>query len=168
MDRKSVVLVGFMGTGKSTVGSVLSKRLGFELIDIDVLIEKKAGKSITDIFNHDGEKHFRDIEEEVIREIAGMGKAVIITGGGAVLRKNNIENLRKCGKIVCLTATSSEIYRRVKAETHRPLLQVDDPVKKIEELLSAREKFYAEADIFIDTTNLTTEAVAEEVIKALS
>ncbi|MBI5376092.1 MAG: shikimate kinase [Candidatus Schekmanbacteria bacterium] len=168
MYKKSVVLVGFMGTGKSTVGSVLSKRLGFELIDIDALIEKKTGKSITDIFTRDGEKHFRDIEEEVIREIAGMEKAVIITGGGAVLRKNNIENLRKCGKIVCLTATPSEIYRRVKAETHRPLLQVDDPVKKIEELLSAREKFYAEADVFVDTTGLTTDEVAEEVIKKLT
>ncbi|RMF92462.1 MAG: shikimate kinase [Candidatus Schekmanbacteria bacterium] len=164
----SIVLTGFMGTGKSAVGKVLAEKLSFKIIDTDAMIEEKAGTSISEIFRTKGEAVFREYEEKVIEEIAGSRNSVVITGGGAVIKEKNIENLRKCGKIVCLKATPEEIYNRVKYETHRPLLQVENPIDRIKELLNAREEFYKKADFSIDTTGLKIEEVADKVIETLN
>ncbi len=161
---KSIVLTGFMGTGKSCVGIVLAKKLSFKFIDTDAMIEKKAGVKISEIFEKQGESSFRDLESEVIRDVSNAEDCVVVTGGGAIIRDENIQNLKKCGIVVCLTATADEIYNRVKDETHRPLLQVPDPVAKIKELLEARKDFYAKADEFIDTSGLTVDEVADKIV----
>lgn len=161
---ESIILTGFMGTGKSAVGKALAEKLSFRLIDTDAMIEERAGTSINKLFEKKGENFFRDLETEVIRDIAGTKNAIVITGGGAVIREINIENLRKCGTIVCLTATPDEIYKRIKDETHRPLLRVDDPVGKIKKLLEIRKEFYERSDNFVDTTELSVVEVADRII----
>src|SRR3972149_7672422 len=115
METKSnIVLVGFMGTGKSVVGKKLAKVLKRELVDTDKLIEKKAGKPIPDIFSENGEPYFRELESKVIEDISKKEKCIIITGGGVVLREENITNLKKNGVIICLNASPKIIYERVK------------------------------------------------------
>jgi len=164
---KNIVLVGFMGTGKTEVGKILSKKLGYALIDADTEIEKKQNTTITEIFRQQGEPAFRDIEAEVIKQLSGLKKNVISTGGGAVLRQENIDNLRANGVIVCLSATPETILQRTSVNNDRPLLQTENPLQKIKELLEYRRPYYEKADIMIDTENKSPLEVAEEIIKAV-
>ncbi|NTU42483.1 MAG: shikimate kinase [Nitrospirales bacterium] len=161
---RNIVLTGFMGTGKTEVGRMLAERLGFALIDADSEIEREQGIAITEIFQRSGEAGFRDIEADVIRRLSERGRTVISTGGGAVLRQENMDNLRKKGVIVCLTASAETIYNRICTDTGRPLLQVEDPKAKIRELLDFRKPFYEKADIMIDTEGKTPHEVTEEII----
>ena len=163
--KNNIILLGFMGTGKSVVGKKLSRILKRELVDTDKLIEKKAGKSIPEIFSEDGEEHFRDLESEVAKEVSKNKNCVIITGGGIVLREDNIRTLRKNGILICLEASPEAIYERVKRDKYRPLLQVENPLQKIKDMLEYRKIFYDEADYFIDTSELTINEVVDEVIK---
>ena len=164
---KNIVLVGFMGTGKTEVGRILSKKLGYALIDADTEIEKRQNMAITEIFRQQGEPAFRDIEADVIKQLSGMKKNVISTGGGAVLRQENIDNLRANGVIVCLSATPETILQRTSVNNDRPLLQTENPLQKIKELLEYRRPYYEKADIMIDTENKSPLEVAEEIIKAV-
>lgn len=164
---KNIILTGFMGAGKSAVGKKLAERLSMEIIDTDDVIEQESGMKISDIFSQFGEDHFRKLEKMVVEEISTFNNHVIITGGGVVVNKENIENLRKNGIIVYLHTTPEVIYERVKSETHRPLLQAKDPMKKIKELLDYRAQFYANNDIEVDTSNLSVDEVVEEIIKHL-
>jgi len=164
---KNIVLVGFMGTGKTEVGRILSKKLGYALIDADTEIEKKQNTTITEIFRQQGEPAFRDIEAEVIKQLSGLKKNVISTGGGAVLRQENIDNLRANGVLVCLSATPETILQRTSANNDRPLLQTENPLQKIKELLAYRKPYYEKADIMIDTENKNPLEIAEEIIKAV-
>ena len=164
---KNIVLVGFMGTGKTEVGRILSKKLGYALIDADTEIEKKQNTTITEIFRQQGEPAFRDIEAEVIKQLSGLKKNVISTGGGAVLRQENIDNLRANGVLVCLSATPETILQRTSANNDRPLLQTENPLQKIKELLACRKPYYEKADIMIDTENKNPLEIAEEIIKAV-
>jgi len=164
---KNIVLVGFMGTGKTEVGKILSKKLGYALIDADTEIEKRQNMAITEIFRQQGEPAFRDIEADVIKQLSGMKKNVISTGGGAVLRQENIDNLRANGVIVCLSATPETILQRTSVNNDRPLLQTENPLQKIKELLEYRRPYYEKADIMIDTENKSPLEVAEEIIKAV-
>ena len=164
---KNIVLVGFMGTGKTEVGKILSKKLGYALIDADTEIEKRQNMAITEIFRQQGEPAFRDIEAEVIKQLSGLKKNVISTGGGAVLRQENIDNLRANGVIVCLSATPETILQRTSVNNDRPLLQTENPLQKIKELLEYRRPYYEKADIMIDTENKSPLEVAEEIIKAV-
>ncbi|MCG6552751.1 MAG: shikimate kinase [Candidatus Magnetominusculus sp. LBB02] len=163
---KNIVLTGFMGTGKTTIGRVLAKSLGRVLIDLDAEIEKKMGMKITDIFAEMGEAAFRDMETEMARTISTLSNAVISTGGGIVLRKENIELLRTNGIVVNLTAEPDVLYARLASATDRPLLNVADPLAKIRELLQFRRPFYQNADIVIDTGDKTPIIVAEEIIQS--
>jgi len=167
MDSKknNIILVGFMGTGKSVVGKKLSGILKRVLVDTDKLIEEKAGKPIPEIFSEDGEEHFRDLESEVAKEVSKKKNCVIITGGGIVLREDNILTLRKNGILICLEASPEAIYERVRNDKYRPLLQVENPLQKIKDMLEYRKIFYDEADYFIDTSELTINEVVDEVIK---
>ncbi|MFA5352863.1 MAG: shikimate kinase [Thermodesulfovibrionales bacterium] len=161
---RNIVLTGFMGTGKTEVGKILAVRLGYSLIDADSEIEREQGVTITEIFQRSGEAGFRDIEADVIRRLSERERTVISTGGGAVLRQENMDNLRKKGVIVCLTASAEAIYNRICTDTGRPLLQVEDPKAKISELLAFRKPFYEKADIMIDTEGKTPGEVAEEIM----
>jgi len=165
IGMKNIVLTGFMGTGKSEVSKELSKILGWTVIDIDAEIEKSQGMKITDIFKQFGEPKFRDIETEMIKSFSKNKNVIISTGGGAVLRQENLEALRENGVIICLAATPETILKRISNNNDRPLLQVEDPLKKIKELLEFRMPYYEKADIMIDTENKTPLKLAEEIIE---
>ena len=162
---KNIVLTGFMGTGKTEVGRELARLLGFSLVDADEEIVKAEGMPINGIFAQKGEPYFRDVETRIIRELSKKHNAVISTGGGAVLREENMIALRDSGVIVLLTARPETILERTKSDSSRPLLRVDHPLDKINELLRARMPFYLKADIIIDTEGKTPLRIAEEIIK---
>jgi len=123
MSQPNIILTGFMGTGKSTVGRLLAKKTGYRFVDTDTLIEQQTGKTITEIFTTQGEKAFRHLETELVKKLAKKGGQVIATGGGLVLNPDNVKELSRTGKIFCLTATADEILQRVKQqENTRPLL----------------------------------------------
>lgn len=167
--KTSIALIGFMGTGKTAVGKLLAARMGKEFIELDSLIEQKAGKSIPEIFQQDGEIGFRELEIEVTKEISGKKKAVIACGGGIVLNKINIDRLRKECTIICLMTSPRIILKRTSDDKNeRPLLTVTDRASQIKELLRFRQPFYERsADIKINTSKLNTDAVAEQIIKKL-
>ncbi len=164
---KNIVLTGFMGAGKSSVGRRLAERLGMGIVDTDEIIEQETEMKISDIFAELGEEHFREVEAVVVEGVSELDGHVIITGGGVVLDKGNIENLRKNGVIIYLHAEPKTIYNRVKDETHRPLLQVENPMEKIKELLEQRAPHYADHDLMVDTSKLTVEEVAERIIQKI-
>ena len=167
--KTSIALIGFMGTGKTAVGKVLAQKLDKNFIELDGMIEKKAGKPIPEIFQQDSEVVFRELEIEVTREVADREKAVIACGGGLVLNKINIDRLRKECIIVYLTASPGVILERTSGDTgERPLLAVSDRVRQIKELLRFRQPFYERAaDIKINTSRLSTDTVAERIIERL-
>jgi shikimate kinase len=152
-----------MGTGKTAVGKELSRLLNMRLVDVDSEIEENRKMKITDIFKNFGEPYFRDIETEMIRKLARTKNTVISTGGGAVLRAENMEVLRETGVIFCLCADPETIISRTGGSKDRPLLNVEDPLAKINELLRTRMPFYEKAGIIIDTDGKTPLEVAEEI-----
>lgn len=166
---KNVVLTGFMGTGKTSTGKVLAYRLGRRLVDTDKLIEEKYQTKISDIFAEKGEEYFRDLETEMIREVAGRGNQVIATGGGAVKRAENVVLLKETGIIVGLTADVDHILARTANRGERPLLDSDEDERRqrIEKLLEERRDFYAQADYTVDTGEHSPREVAEEIIGIL-
>ena len=160
----NIVLVGFMGTGKSTVGRVIAQKLGFHFIDTDDVIEQTSKAKISDIFAEHGEVYFRDLESQAVKSVALMKNQVVATGGGVVLRSSNIDLLRTGGPIFCLNATPKDIWDRVRSSRSRPLLRGPDPLKKIETLLDKRAPYYALADHQIETTGVSVDRVANEII----
>ena len=167
--KTNIALIGFMGVGKTVVGKALAKRLHKEFVETDALIEQKAGKSIPEIFQQDGEIAFRELEIEVAKEVAQRKNLVIACGGGIVLNKINIDRLGKESIIVYLTASPEVILKRTSGDGgKRPLLSVPDPVSEIQELLRFRQPFYERAaDIQIDTSGLTINSIAEQIINRL-
>jgi len=167
--KTNIALIGFMGTGKTAVGKALAEKLGRSFIELDLLIEQKAGKSVAAIFQQDGETAFRELEIEVTEEVARDKNLIIACGGGIVLNAVNIERLRENARMVYLTAPPGVILKRVaNEEGQRPLLEVDNPALTIAEMLSFRKPFYEKAaDIKIDTSKLDINAVAEEIIGKL-
>lgn len=165
---KNIVLVGFMGTGKSAVGRRLSKMLNMTYVSTDDLIEAKEGCAITEIFAKSGEPHFRKVEKEVIKEVSGLENSVIAAGGGVVLDPENIATLKKNGVLFCLNAAPEVIYMRTKKYKHRPLLNGPDPVKKIKELLNVRQELYKKADHQIDTSEKSVTEIAREICSVVS
>jgi shikimate kinase len=167
--KTSIALIGFMGTGKTAVGRLLAKKLGKEFIELDSLIEQKAGKSIPEIFRQDGEISFRELEIGTVKEISSRKNAVTACGGGIVLNKINIDRLRKECIIVFLTASPEVILERTSLDKNeRPLLRVPDRASEIEELLKFRQPYYERAaDIEIDTSKLNIDSVAERIMEEL-
>jgi shikimate kinase len=163
-----VVLIGFMGTGKSSVGRKLAAQLQYDFIDTDQLIEERQGRSITAIFQTEGEAGFRSMETELARELQTRDRVVIATGGGFPLNSGNIDVLREDGVIILLTATPETIYQRVKDERHRPLLADRDPLARIAGLLATRAAVYQNCDIAIDTTDKSPAEIAGEIREELS
>ncbi len=165
---ENIVLTGFMGVGKNTNGKKLAKELGLKFVNTDDIIEKEEGITITQIFKKFGEKHFRELEKEVVKKVAQRKDQVISTGGGVVLDRENISNLKKNGVIIYLWASPEVIRERMKKETHRPLLEGVNREKRIEELLDYRKPFYKKsADYIVDTSHLTVEKIVEKILKYL-
>ncbi len=167
--KTSLALVGFMGTGKTAVGRLLAQKLGKDFIELDAMIEQKAGRSIPEIFRQDGEAGFRQLEIEITRAVAGRKNTVIACGGGIVLNTINIDRLRQECIIVCLTASPSVILKRTSVDKdERPLLATADRLRQIKELLKFRRPFYERAaDITVNTSRLKAEAVAGLIIERL-
>ena len=163
---KNIVLIGFMGTGKTWVGKELAKILGFEYLSTDDTIVDREKTSISDIFEKQGEKCFRELERELVKEISKKEKLVIDSGGGIILNSDNVLDLKKNGFIVCLVSDPEEIYKRVKKHSHRPLLKVDDPLAKIKELLDKRKPYYEIADYYIQTDNLSLDDICQSIKNA--
>ncbi len=160
----NIVLTGFMGAGKTTVGKALAEKTGMPVIDTDNKIEEDSGMEISDIFEKYGEPYFRELEKKAVSRVSMLKNHIIVTGGGVVLNKENIKNLRRNGIIIYLHATPEIIYDRIKHTTHRPLLRCPDPLSKIKELLSSRAPFYEDNDLTIDTSNLTIDEVVKEIL----
>ena len=165
--KTNIALIGFMGTGKTAVGRLLAEKLRRRFIELDSVIEKKAGKSIPEIFVADGEIAFRELEIKATKEAARTKRTVIACGGGIVLDKENIRIMKETGTIICLSASTEVILKRTLGFIHRPLLNVKRPDEKIEILLKFRAPFYAQADYTIDTSNLSIEDVVKKIIKIL-
>ena len=160
---KNIVLVGFMGTGKTTVGELLAKQTGMPLVDMDALIMERAGKTINDIFANEGEPHFRNLEREMAQERAAKKNLVISTGGGIVLNPDNISNFEQTGLTVCLLASPETVLERVKHDTTRPLLAGDKETQIIQ-LLKTRRPLYESVTHKIDTNGLAPETIATAII----
>lgn len=164
----AIAITGFMGTGKTTVGRILARRLGLEFVDTDAIIEAEAGIPITQIFAERGEAHFRDLESAALTAALSRPGRVLSTGGGMLLHAANREALRAAGPTICLTATAEAILERTSPDESRPLLQVADPAGRIRELLAERAEAYSQADYHVDTTDLTPEEVAERILTLLA
>jgi shikimate kinase len=162
---KNIILVGFMGTGKTTIATILANRLDMRYLSTDDMIEKKEKRTINEIFTDSGEDYFRNVESAVVREASSMANVVIDAGGGVVIREENLTNFRSNGIVICLTAGEEVILERTKKYKHRPLLNVEDPKRKIRDLLAKRAPFYAKADHCIDTGKLTIRQAVDEITK---
>ena len=162
---KNIILIGFMGTGKTTIATMTANRLGMRYVSTDSLIEKREKRTINEIFTKDGEEYFRDVESAIIREVCVMNNLVIDTGGGVVLRDENWANMKERGITICLTADEDTIMSRTKKYKHRPLLNVEDPKQKIRSLMAKRAPFYVKADHCIDTGKLTVKQVVDRVVE---
>lgn len=165
---KNIFLIGFMGCGKSTVAAWLSQNYGMEIIEMDQLIAEKEGMSIPDIFSEYGESYFRDAESKLLLEIQAKQKKVVSCGGGVVLRKENVECMKRSGVIVLLTAQSETILERVRDDDDRPLLRGNKNVEFISDMMEKRrEKYEAAADIVICTDHKSIETICNEIMGEL-
>lgn len=168
LGSRSIVLVGMMGAGKSTVGRRLATRLNLPFVDADHEIEAAAGKSISDIFAEHGEGHFRDGEAKVIARLLQNGPVVLATGGGAVLREDTRARIRQQAISIWLKADAETILRRVRRRSNRPLLQTGDQAETVTRLIAEREPIYSQAaDIIVVSREVAHERIADECLAAL-
>jgi shikimate kinase len=164
---KNIFLIGFMGAGKTSVGRVLAKKMGLDFIDLDEVIKKELGMAIPEIFSRFGEDFFRDEESKVLRSVSQRKGQVIATGGGVVLREGNWEIMKNDGITIYLKASTGVLWSRVRSNTSRPLLQVENPFERLQELFSKRVSLYERADLMVNTENLSPADVAEKIIREL-
>ena len=168
LGERSIVLVGMMGAGKTTIGRRIAARLDIPFTDADAEIETAAGQSISDIFAQHGEEAFRNGERRVITRLLGNGPQVLATGGGAFTDAETRGKIAEKGISVWLRADFDTLYQRVRRRNHRPLLQTDNPEKVLQELMDKRYPVYAKADLTVTTRNVPHEVVVGEIIEALA
>jgi shikimate kinase len=162
---KSIVLIGMMGAGKSAVGRCLQERFGFSRFDTDQMVTSKFGMPVSEIFSKHGEDKFRDAETETLRALTTSAPAVIVTGGGIVLRQQNLDLLKRLGAVVWLEADEATLFKRASRTGNRPLLQHKNPRNAFAKILQARLPLYAKvADIRVDTSMLTGEEVTLAIL----
>jgi shikimate kinase len=165
---RSIVLIGMMGAGKSSVGRCLHRRTGLALLDIDEIAASTFGASISQIFSEHGEHEFRDAETRALRSVSLSEQAIIVTGGGIVLRKKNIELIRKLGLAVWLDGDEEVLFARASRKTDRPLLQKEEPRIVFSKIFSARNPLYTQiADIRLNTSHLTVEEATTAILSEL-
>jgi shikimate kinase len=164
----AIVLIGFMGAGKSSVGRTLARMTGLLRFDTDEIVADRFGLSISEIFAVHGEEKFREAETDALRELSGKGQAIIVTGGGIILRPENIGLLRELGTIFYLSADEETLFARISRRTTRPLLQTANPRATFKELLAARRPLYGNAaDVEVDTSRLKHQEVARRILENL-
>jgi shikimate kinase len=169
LDRRSVVLVGMMGVGKSSIGRRLAARLGVPFVDADAEIEKAAGMSISDIFARHGEADFRSGEARVIARLLDTGPQVLATGGGAFMNEATRATIDSKGVSIWLSAEFEVLMRRIaKRRNERPMLQTDDPAETLRQLIALREPTYALADITVQSREVPHDAIVAEIIAAIA
>jgi shikimate kinase len=165
---QSIVLIGFMGSGKSSSGKALARKTGLALFDTDEIVSKRFGLSVSEIFMQLGEEEFRNAETEALRQLAVAAPGIIVTGGGIVLRPENVKMLRGLGQVISLEADEETLFRRISRRATRPLLQTKNPRTTIGELLRRRDPLYrAAADVRVDTSRLTHDEVADAILKSI-
>lgn len=153
-----------MGTGKSTIGRMIADDLKFKFLDTDHLIESRTGKTISQIFADNGEQKFRELEQNIVSEIVDADKTVIACGGGLAANQENLDSLKTHALVVCLWLSPEKIWEHVRHQSHRPLLQDKDPLEKIRALLTAREAYYRQADVLVNSDMRSTKEVAQHVL----
>jgi shikimate kinase len=164
---KNIILVGFMGTGKTRVGKELAARLDMKFVDMDDVIVEREGRSIPDVFSQDGEAYFRDLERKLVQELSAEIGLVIATGGGIVLNQSNIDDFGRTGLVVCLSLSPETILERVEADTNRPLLAGDDKLGKIMGILEKRQPLYDAIPCQVDRNGLEVDGTVEAIISKL-
>ncbi len=157
-----------MGAGKTSVGRVLARKLGLSFRDLDEVIRKELGMAIPEIFSRFGEDFFRNEESKALRSVAQAKNQVVATGGGVILRDENWEAMSNHGVTIYLKASAEILWSRVKSNTSRPLLQVENPLERLQELLSKRISLYEKADLIVNTKNISPADIAEKIIKELN
>jgi len=160
----NLALIGFMGTGKSSVGRLVADALRFTFLDTDDVIIGRSGKSIGEIFEQNGELAFRELERGLVEELSRRTKTVISTGGGLPVNESNLTSLKTHALLICLWASPEKIWARVRGQSHRPLLREADPLAKIHQLLGERERYYRQADVLVNTDLRSVREVATQVI----
>jgi shikimate kinase len=164
--QTNIILIGFMGSGKSSIGKHVAQMLRFQFVDTDALIIERNGLPIAQLFELHGEEHFRDLETNALESCRTLTRTVLATGGGVVLREKNRELLRELGFVVQLTASEETIYERVSRNRKRPLLHTANPRATVHEMFTARQALYdAAAQFTVDTTQLAHRAAAEVIIE---
>lgn len=166
--KGNIYIIGFMGTGKTTVSRLLAEQTGFELVDTDQEIAGQQKKSINEIFESQGEGYFRNLETELLRELGTVRGKIVSCGGGMVLREENVRLMKESGVVVLLTACSRTIFSRVCQGTDRPVLNKNMSVEYVEELLEKRKPYYERAgEVIITTDDRTPEEISGEINKIL-
>jgi len=167
LGNRSIVIIGLMGAGKTTVGRRLAERLGLRFVDADAEIEKAAGRSIAEIFAEYGEPYFRDGERKVIARLLGAGPQVLATGGGAYMNEATRKAIEEYGIAVWLKASLPLLMKRVRRRSHRPLLRAEDPEAVMRELMDKRYPVYCGADISIESRDIPHNIIVNDVLRAL-
>jgi shikimate kinase len=165
---KSIVLIGMMGAGKSSVGRCLCQRAGLELFDLDEAVANRFGLTIPDIFEKFGQEKFREAETEVLRAFAPEKPTIVVTGGGTVLRNENVDLLKTLGFVVWLEADEGTLFERATRRGNRPLLRTENPRARMETLLHERTPLYERAaDLRVDTSTMNHDEVADCILKRI-
>lgn len=167
--RENIILIGFMGVGKTSLGKLLAQKLGCGFIDLDEKIEHDANLTIPQIFEKYGEKYFRELEKASVKEVCTKKNIIIATGGGTVKDEENLQLLKNSGVIICLTTEPEEIFRRTARRGERPVLDGggNERLETIKKLLAEREKFYSQADFNIDTTNWSPLQIVNDICEKI-
>ena len=163
--KSNLILTGFMGTGKTSLGKLLATKLGRGFVDLDQKIEKDFGMTIAEIFDKHGEKFYRELEKKAVAEVCTRKNLVIATGGGTVKDQENIDMLKKSGVIICLTTEPEEIFNRTERRGERPVLDGggEERLATIKKLLAERKKFYDQADYTVDTTDWSPLQIMNDI-----
>lgn len=163
--NKNIVLVGLSGSGKTTIGNILSRLSSYSFVDTDEIIVKLQNRSINEIFAENGEEYFRELETQVTKDVSDKDCQIISTGGGVVLRDENLKNLKQNGVVFYLKTSVETLLKRLEGDTSRPLLKTDDVKKKLENMLKIRNGLYEKADVVIETDKMSAEETAKEILR---